>query len=844
MCPSHLTCLAGGGCATDSELAACTGKSDGDSCEASGVIGARCRSGACVSACGNAVVDPGEVCDDGNADDGDGCGTTCTSDESCGNGITDPGEGCDDGNVTDHDGCQSVCTVQRCGDGIQDPDEACDDGNLLLGDGCTPNCQSDETCGNGVVDANVGEDCDDGDRESHDGCSSRCVVEQASWRSLGPAMPTARAGAAAAFDAARGCMVMFGGGNGAQYFDETWERCGTQWVEITTDVTPPARRDAVMGYDPDRHRIVMFGGRSSTGARNDTWEWNGKLWTRVAVPSPAARDFAAMAFDPVRRELLLFGGRNAFDISLDDTWAWNGARWLRLMPTLAPSPRVGPNMVTDPVAGDIVLLGGMPDLFDRGHDDTWRWNGITWTQISAGTVQKRSFSGLAFDTARGVIVMFGGRSDSCDCEDGDVDDTFELVGGTWTLRTPSTRPSPRSSFAMAYDQRRKRVVVYGGTYGTTARGGTWEWTGSDWENVEPDVTEPADSEITAAFDRERGRIVTFGSDEITYESDGSVWTTPTVATVPSWLYSAGLVEDPQSGVMFLGSNSNGDITTWRWNGASWTDLGVAPSPDDQEQPGLAADTHRGVVVMYGVTGTTWEWNGTAWTDRGTGPPTNVGMGLAYDPLRDRCVLFGALMDATWEWNGQTWTDRTQPFQPPPRRSAGITFDAASRNTIVFGGVQLDAMSNEFDSNDTWLWNGTTWRDGSEVGITISPDPQQRRALVYDPIRQRTVLPGVPTWALRFDSETPDEVCDARLDVDGDGLVGCADPDCRARCVPTCSFDEEAAGWCSASTGPRCGDGTCSTLENCGLCPSDCGACTAECGDGICDESAGCPGDCP
>src|SRR5437868_14141783 len=42
----------------------------------------------CVNAgdCGDGVVGPGEVCDDGNLIDGDGCSAECMSTESCGNG--------------------------------------------------------------------------------------------------------------------------------------------------------------------------------------------------------------------------------------------------------------------------------------------------------------------------------------------------------------------------------------------------------------------------------------------------------------------------------------------------------------------------------------------------------------------------------------------------------------------------------------------------------------------------------------------------------------------------------------------------------------------------------------
>src|SRR5260221_493315 len=55
---------------------------------------------------------------------------------------------------------QDVCIKDLCGDGKVDPGEVCDDGNIVDGDGCSANCHSNETCGNGVVDTTVGEICD------------------------------------------------------------------------------------------------------------------------------------------------------------------------------------------------------------------------------------------------------------------------------------------------------------------------------------------------------------------------------------------------------------------------------------------------------------------------------------------------------------------------------------------------------------------------------------------------------------------------------------------------------------------------------------------------------------
>ena len=151
-------------------LAAC-GNTGVSQCEATGILcpaGFHCAAAepVCITdlnLCGNAHVDPGEVCDDGNTKDGDNCASDCSSDLSCGNHIKDihariP-EVCDDGNTKDGDGCSHDClSEEKCGDKIVNVGEVCDDGNDIAGDGCSHQCQSNETCGNSIVDP--GEACD------------------------------------------------------------------------------------------------------------------------------------------------------------------------------------------------------------------------------------------------------------------------------------------------------------------------------------------------------------------------------------------------------------------------------------------------------------------------------------------------------------------------------------------------------------------------------------------------------------------------------------------------------------------------------------------------------------
>ena len=71
---------------------------------------------------------------------------------------------------------------------------------------------------------------------------------------------------------------------------------------------------------------------------------------------------------------------------------------------------------------------------------------------------------MAYDSARGRVVLFGG-------DDGNYDDeTWEWDGSVWTQRIIAG-PSPRYFHAMAYDSGRARLVLFGGR----DLGDTWEY---------------------------------------------------------------------------------------------------------------------------------------------------------------------------------------------------------------------------------------------------------------------------------------------------------------------------------------------------------------------------------
>lgn len=109
------------------------------------------QTSSCDWVCGDGVVTPYEVCDDGTENNTGGFGM-CNADclgvgPYCGDGILDPAhEDCDLGalNVGSYDGCNADCTLgPKCGDGVREEEhEECDAGeaNGVDGSGCEDDC--------------------------------------------------------------------------------------------------------------------------------------------------------------------------------------------------------------------------------------------------------------------------------------------------------------------------------------------------------------------------------------------------------------------------------------------------------------------------------------------------------------------------------------------------------------------------------------------------------------------------------------------------------------------------------------------------------------------------------
>ncbi len=310
---------------------------------------------------------------------------------------------------------------------------------------------------------------------------------------------------------------------------------------------------------------------------------------------------------------------------------------------------------------------------------------LSWTEATSGAAPSaRHTQAMAYDSERGVIVLFGGNAK--DPLDNYMGDTWEWEGNSWTEKLPLLSPSARAMHAMAYDAANGVVVLFGGWDGGGFLDDTWLWNGTQWSQV---CDQPR-------CDR------------------------------PSARQSHKMVYDSVRGVVVLYGGHNAGITlgdTWEWNGATWTERFPAGSPSTRHVHAMSYDCSRGVVVLYGgalssdgntpALKDTWEYDGNNWTQKCSdcAPGPRIHHVMDYDGARGRSILFAGV-DATnscnqysdtWAWDGSTWVLVAGSGSGPNiRTSTAMAFVGCRGRLVVFGGIHCTGMGFDAEMrSDTW-----------------------------------------------------------------------------------------------------------------------------------------------
>lgn len=367
------------------------------------------------------------------------------------------------------------------------------------------------------------------------------------WTLLDSAGPPLRA-FGMTYDRIRDRLVLFGGYDaGTSSTDQTWEWDGTAWTQRTPAVSPDPRYSCSLVYDEQSRQVVLLGGDSNVSnsdrlTRRETWQWDGLNWQETTPPLPDPRTEAALVYERHTGRLLQFGGRVSLQFPnsvRDELWAYDDAVGWQLLPqNTAPPPSAGHTMAYDERRSLTVLCG--QGLWEYGAG-TWRlrapgisgfggevvydslrercvlvqasmfgsplrmfaWDGTTLVELFPTTMPSdREGFAMAYDRARDEIVLFGGRAAGAGTRFGD---TWIYDGADWQQRAVSG-PSAREQAAMAYDAARDRTVLHGGLYsGPFYTGQSWEWDGSAWTATAIGSTRSQQNALV--YDPDRRRVV-------------------------------------------------------------------------------------------------------------------------------------------------------------------------------------------------------------------------------------------------------------------------------------------------------------------------------------------------
>ena len=267
--------------------------------------------------------------------------------------------------------------------------------------------------------------------------------------------PLSRVDAAIAYDPQRKSLILFGGtGNyGQTVYGDTWEWNSTsrKWAQLKPAASPDALRAHGMVTDTIRNKILLFGGMSSdyflglgvpykNPIRNEIWEWDGGkvTWTNrtpaASSATPAARAYPILAYDEGRQKMFLYDGPNytsSYPATLGAFWEWDpiSAGWA--LRDSGDSLDYGNSIYVayDSIRKREVLL---TDAYDNatGYNETWEIDakGPTfYVRPLSTTPSSRASATTAFDSARGVVVLFGGIAGN-----GDSDETWEYKVTGWS----------------------------------------------------------------------------------------------------------------------------------------------------------------------------------------------------------------------------------------------------------------------------------------------------------------------------------------------------------------------------------------------------------------------------
>jgi hypothetical protein len=236
-----------------------------------------------------------------------------------------------------------------------------------------------------------------------------------------------------------------------------------------------------------------------------------------------------------------------------------------------------------------------------------------------------------------------------------------------------------------------------------------------------------------------------------------------------------MVYDPLSDRVVLFGGQNGTKyydSTWiyNYNINTWSNMTTgSPHPNNRREHAMAFDAESNYTILFGGRSSsssykydTWAYyyGGNNWQNMTTTvrPPPRSLMGMAYDALNDRTVMFGGWtsnnVDETWGYdlNTNTWVWMNPPFQA--KYFDAMAYDWDAKLGIRFGGDTGSSTLNEtwaYDmAQNKWVYMAPFTSPGPRKGHAMAYDVSQKKVVLFGGINGTSVIKG-ETWI--YDTST-------------------------------------------------------------------------------------------
>ena len=292
------------------------------------------------------------------------------------------------------------------------------------------------------------------------------------------------------------------------------------WNQLTTSGGPPRDRGWQSAiYDPVARRMVIFGGWSGSlyNSLNDTWtlDLSTNTWSQVSTTGgpPATRAGHVGVYDSSRHRMVVYGGHNWWTSWRNDTWALDlsSNTWTQLSTTGGPPPvRYGHRGFYDRARDRFTIFGGYAGG-SSNRNDTWSLDlsTLVWSEITTtgGPPSPRHSFAAAYDPGNDRFVIAGGTWGLADAW------VLYLDSHTWTQ--VSSAPQTFYAVGSAFDDETGWMIVVGGQHGMPPESNAlvYDVWNNRWLLVEvasPTPPERGNEVPSAIFDPVGQRTIMFG----------------------------------------------------------------------------------------------------------------------------------------------------------------------------------------------------------------------------------------------------------------------------------------------------------------------------------------------